>query len=67
MRVEKILKYRFNNRARRDEWQIKWQGYPASKNSWVPLENLTDDLVAVAQGLKTSATGPRPAIIDDSD
>ncbi|KAJ1626706.1 hypothetical protein T492DRAFT_877962 [Pavlovales sp. CCMP2436] len=47
--------------------KIKWQGYPASKNSWMPLDNLTDDLVAVVQGLKASATRPRQAIIDDSD
>ncbi|KAJ1622935.1 rab-GTPase-TBC domain-containing protein [Pavlovales sp. CCMP2436] len=53
--------------AERVHCPICLERHPASKNSWVPLENLTDDLEAVAQGLKASATRPRPAIIHDFD
>ena len=29
----------------RDEFFIKWEGYPDSENTWEPHENLPDDMV----------------------
>ncbi|KAJ1640224.1 hypothetical protein T492DRAFT_855229 [Pavlovales sp. CCMP2436] len=31
--VETILKYRCNRMKRRDEWLVKWENYPTSKNT----------------------------------
>jgi hypothetical protein len=38
--VEKILKTRTKNG--KEEYFVKWLGYPNSMNSWIPVENLKD-------------------------
>jgi len=47
-RVEEVRKYRFNRRTRRDEWLIKWQGWPERSDTWEPLGHLTSDEVRQA-------------------
>jgi hypothetical protein len=38
--VEKIIQRRGN--GRRDEYLVKWLGYPDSENTWEPVTNLTN-------------------------
>lgn len=45
-RVEKILNHRINKRTGKTEYFLKWEGYPASENSWEPEDNVTDDLIS---------------------
>jgi len=47
-RVEEVRKYRFNRQTRRDEWLIKWQGWPERSDTWEPLGHLTSDEVRQA-------------------
>ena len=39
--VEKILDDQGSRKEKNKKYKIKWLGYPASHNSWEPLENLT--------------------------
>ena len=34
------------HRPEDDHFRVKWIGYPSSKNSWVPKENLPDETIA---------------------
>ena len=38
--VEKILKHRINPKTLQCEVFLKWEGYEAKDNSWVPFENI---------------------------
>merc|ERR1719499_2466858 len=38
--VEYILDDRFNDELKRQEWLVKWEGYPVDQSTWEPLENV---------------------------
>jgi len=44
--VEKILKDRIE--SRRQEWFVKWEGYPAARGTWECTENLIENGVVCA-------------------
>ncbi|KAJ1623429.1 hypothetical protein T492DRAFT_883590 [Pavlovales sp. CCMP2436] len=37
---KEIVLYHYNKKKRRDAWWVKWQNYPASKNTCEPIDNL---------------------------
>jgi len=42
--VEKILKVRFDEKKKRNEWFVKWEGFDESENSWEPRHCLEDTI-----------------------
>lgn len=40
---------------------IKWEGYPVSKNSWEPEENLTPDMVEEFNSAQMDTVAPASA------
>ena len=52
--VEKVIQHR--SYYRKDQWLVKWKGYPESHNTWEPWEHLlTPEAQAEAQAVKEAA------------
>jgi hypothetical protein len=65
--VEAVVQYR--TYYRKEQYLIKWKGYGEDRNTWEPLEHLSDDAkeqaarvkdIALAAGARTSAGAALP-------
>lgn len=43
--VESLLADRYNQKLKRHEWKVKWEGWPIDTATWEPLAHLANNLV----------------------
>jgi hypothetical protein len=57
--VEAVLQYR--TYYRQEQWLIKWKGYDDDRNTWEPLDHLSEAVQADAQRVKVQAIAAKAA------
>lgn len=60
--VEEVVGWRWKNKRLKTNYQykVKWKGYPASEDSWQPVENLTNCSEMVEAFHARNPNVPRP-------